>query len=112
MMKEKEVKKKKKVKVGDFLFGDVLTTEMFTRNYKLVFLLAFFALIYVGNRISIEDQQIKIRNLKKQLVDIRYKVLTTNSEIMSKSRQSSIENYINSEGSEIKTASTPPYVIK
>lgn len=104
--------KKKKTSIRNILFGDILENDLISKNYKFIVFLAFLAIVYVDNRLAIERQQIKIRELKKELTDIRYRVLTTNSEIMSKSRQSNIENYINSEGSEIKTAKTPPFIIK
>ena len=55
---------------------------------------------------------IEIDKLKKDLTDIKYDALTRSSELMEKSRQSRIEEYISTQQSELQTATNPPYLIK
>lgn len=50
--------------------------------------------------------------LKKELIDIKYDALTRSSELMEKSRQSRIEEYISSKESDLQTSTNPPYLIK
>ena len=50
--------------------------------------------------------------LKKELIDIKYDALTRSSELMEKSRQSRIEEYVSEEQSDLQTSTNPPYVIK
>ena len=52
------------------------------------------------------------RKLKKDLIDIKYDALTRSSELMEKSRQSRIEEYISTEDSPLQTATNRPYLIK
>jgi hypothetical protein len=47
--------------------------------------------------------------LKKDLIDIKYDALTRSSELMEKSRQSRIEEYISTEDSPLQTATNRPY---
>ena len=68
--------------------------------------------LYIDNRYSSQQELIEIDKLKKDLIDIKYDALTRSSELMEKSRQSRIEEYISAEGTPLKTASTPPYLIK
>ena len=49
---------------------------------------------------------------KKELTDIKYDALTRSSELMEKSRQSRIEEYISTEESHLETATNRPYLIK
>ena len=55
---------------------------------------------------------IEIDRLKKELTDIKYDALTRSSELMERSRQSRIEEYISTRESDLQTATTPPYLIK
>ena len=50
--------------------------------------------------------------LKKELIDIKYDALTRSSELMEKSRQSRIEEYIATKESDLQTSTNPPYLIK
>lgn len=52
------------------------------------------------------------RPVEKELTDIKYDALTRSSELMEKSRQSRIEEYISSKESDLQTSTNPPYLIK
>ena len=52
-----------------------------------------------------------IDKLKKELIDIKYDALTRSSELMEKSRQSRIEDYISTKESDLQTSTHPPYLI-
>jgi hypothetical protein len=71
-----------------------------------------FILFYIHNRYASQQQQIEIDKLKKELIDIKYDALTRSSELMEKSRQSRIEEYVSEEQSDLQTSTNPPYVIK
>ena len=53
-----------------------------------------------------------IDRLKTELIDIKYDALTRSSELMEKSRQSRIEEYISNKESDLQTSTNPPYLIK
>ncbi|WP_321333766.1 FtsL-like putative cell division protein [uncultured Bacteroides sp.] len=112
-MKENiEKKKKKGTSWKSILGGDILATDFFRRQTKLLVLIMIFIIFYIHNRYASQQQQIEIDKLKKVLVDIKYDALIRNSELMEKSRQSRIEEYISTKGSELQTSTTPPYLIK
>ena len=71
-----------------------------------------FILFYIHNRYATQQQQIEFDKLKKELIDIKYDALTRSSELMEKSRQSRIEEYVSEEQSDLQTSTNPPYVIK
>ena len=68
--------------------------------------------LYIDNRYSSQQELIEIDKLKKDLIDIKYDALTRSSELMEKSRQSRIEDYISSKESDLQTSTNPPYLIK
>ncbi len=91
---------------------DILATDFFRRQTKLLVLIMVMVIFYIHNRYASQQQQIEIDKLKKELIDIKYDALTRSSELMEKSRQSRIENYISSKESDLQTSTNPPYLIK
>ena len=109
--KADESKKKKRTSLKSILGGDILATDFFRRQTKLVLIMVFI-IFYIHNRYASQQQQIEIDRLKKELTDIKYDALTRSSELMEKSRQSRIEEYISSKESDLQTSTNPPYLIK
>ena len=66
----------------------------------------------INNRYECQLQLIEIDNLKKELIDIKYDALTRSSELMERSRQSRIEEYIATKESDLQTSTNPPYLLK
>ena len=93
-MEDKEAKKKKSNSLKSILGGDILATDFFRRQTKLLVLIMVLIIFYIHNRYASQQQQIEIDKLKKELIDIKYDALTRSSELMEKSRQSRIEDYI------------------
>ena len=105
--KTEEGKKKNRTSLKSILGGDILATDFFRRQTKLLVLI-----FYIHNRYASQQQQIEIDRLKKELIDIKYDALTRSSELMEKSRQSRIEDYISNKESDLQTSTQPPYLIK
>nr|WP_321425119.1 FtsL-like putative cell division protein [uncultured Bacteroides sp.] len=102
----------KSMSLKSILGGDILANDFFRRQTKLMILIMVFVIFYISNRYSCQQQLIEIDRLEKQLTDIKYDALTRSSELMEKSRQSRIEEYISSQESDLQTATNPPYLIK
>ena len=92
--------------------GDILAAEFFRRQVKLLVLVMVLVIFYINNRYECQQQMIRIEELKKDLTDIKYDALTRSSELMERSRQSRIEEYIANRESDLQTATTPPYLIR
>lgn len=92
--------------------GDILATDFFRRQTKLLVLVMILIIFYIHNRYACQQQMIEIDRLKKELTDIKYDALTRNSELMERSRQSRIEEYISTRESDLQTSTNPPYLIK
>lgn len=107
-----EEKKNKRTSLKSILGGDILAADFFRRQTRLLVLVMAFVIFYIHNRYASQQQQIEIDRLKKELTDIKYDALTRNSELMGKSRQSRIEDYISSKESDLQTSTHPPYLIK
>ena len=120
-MKEQNAKKQKKQKenaspnhmsIRSILGGDILANDFFKRQTSLLILIMVLTILYIDNRYTSQQELIEIDRLKKELTDIKYDALTRSSELMEKSRQSRIEEYISAAGSHLETATNRPYLIK
>ena len=109
---KKAEKSKKHTSLKNIIGGDILATDFFRRQTKLMILIMVLIIFYIHNRYACQQQQIEIDKLKKELTDIKYDALTRNSELMKRSRQSRIEEYIASQHSVLETSTNPPYLIK
>ncbi|WP_373726847.1 FtsL-like putative cell division protein [Bacteroides heparinolyticus] len=112
MKEEKTEKTKKGPSLTSIVGGDILATDFFRRQAGLLFLVTVLIIIYINNRYECQQQLIEIDNLKKELTDIKYDALTRSSELMERSRQSRIEEYIATKESDLQTSTNPPYLIK
>lgn len=110
--KDKEKKVKKRTSLKSILGGDILATDFFRRQTKLLVLMMVLILFYIHNRYACQQQMIEIDKLKKELIDIKYDALTRSSELMERSRQSRIEEYISTKESDLQTSTNPPYLIR
>lgn len=113
--KQEEVKTekvKKHTSLKNIIGGDILATDFFRRQTKLLVLIMVLILFYIHNRYACQQQMIEIDKLKKELIDIKYDALTRSSELMERSRQSRIEEYIATKESDLQTSTNPPYLIK
>ena len=73
--KTEEGKKKKRTSLKSILGGDILATDFFRRQTKLLVLIMVFVIFYIHNRYASQQQQIEIDRLKKELIDIKYDAL-------------------------------------
>ena len=108
--KGEEVKRRTSLK--NIIGGDILATDFFRRQTRLLVLIMVLILFYIHNRYACQQQMIEIDKLKKELIDIKYDALTRSSELMERSRQSRIEEYIATKESDLQTSTNPPYLIK
>lgn len=105
-------KVKRHTSLKNIIGGDILATDFFRRQTKLLVLLMVLILFYIHNRYAAQQQMIEIDKLKKELIDIKYDALTRSSELMERSRQSRIEEYIATKESDLQTSTNPPYLLK
>lgn len=116
MSNEEKKPKKKKKRSGGFFYkiygGDFLRNEKVTKNAGLFALIMFYAILYVSNRYAFNQELHKISDLKEDVKILQYDVLTRQSELSEKGRQSHIEKYVKESESELGIATQPPYLIE
>ena len=109
MMKEK---KRKKNWLKSWIDGDVLLSPFWNRQMGLVLLVSALIIVYVSNRYAFQQEQVQIQKLREKLDDVKYEALARSSELMEKSRESNIQQYIKEQGSALQMSTFPPVVVK
>ena len=109
--KQEEVKGekvKRRTSLKNIIGGDILATDFFRRQTKLLVLIMVLILFRFLIRYACQQQMIEIDKLKKELIDIKYDALTRSSELVERSRQSRIEEYIATKESDLQTSTNTP----
>ena len=109
---KREAASSKHMSIRSILGGDILANDFFKRQTTLLILIMVLTILYIDNRYSSQQELIEIDRLKKELTDRKYNALTRSSELMEKSRQSRIEEYISTGESPLETATNRPYLIQ
>ena len=109
---KKEAASSKHMSIRSILGGDILANDFFKRQTTLLILIMVLTILYIDNRYSSQQELIEIDRIKKELTDRKYNALTRSSELMEKSRQSRIEEYISTGESPLETATNRPYLIQ
>ena len=97
------------VSLAAILAGDILAGSWFRQNFLYILFVTVLTIIYVSNRYLCQQEQIETKQLNEQLVDIRYKLLTTSSELRKNSRASMIEQHLTD--STLRAGTTPNFKI-
>lgn len=96
-----------KYSLQEVISGAVLTNGWFRRQYKLIVLICglIFCYIYCGYQSQVQQKQLS--DLQKELQDVQLIHLTISSELMDKTRQSSIAAMLQDNGSKVKESTKP-----
>jgi hypothetical protein len=107
-------KKTKKRGFISLIDGGFLANDFLQRQLGLIGLIVVLTVYYVNNRYEYQRELIEIDHLKQDLQDIKYDALTRSSELMERSRQSRIEEYVQANSGEdgLQAATNRPYLIR
>ena len=111
-MNENRTKKKKSGILNRVMGGEIFTSRIFTDNVWLLALIVLYSFIYVSNRYAFHQELHIISNLKEDVKILKYDILTRQSELSGKGRQSNVEKYVKESESELGIATQPPFLIK
>ena len=76
-------KKKKRNFLGSLIGGDMFVSgAMLRKQIGMIVLVVAFTIFYIDNRYTVQQQQLKIDRLKRELIKWKYIDLTRSSELM------------------------------
>jgi hypothetical protein len=94
------------------LGGDFLTADMVRRQVWLITLMVVFCIAYVAIRYQCQQDLLTIDKLEKELLDAKYKALTSSSTLTEKCRESHVLDALKqNKDSLLHVADQPPYII-
>lgn len=98
---------------GRILGGDIFSASWFKRQVKFFVLVILMIIAYITNRYASQAAMIKIDNLEKELTEIRFESITRSSQLMQRTRESKVLEYLKTTGDSTLTIPTqPPFVLK
>ena len=96
-----------KEKIRYLFSGEILSSDVIKRQYKLVMLISGLIFMYIYNGYRSQLQLIKIEDLKSELRDAQIYHIMLSEELMDKTRQSAVAKMLQEQGSKIKERSVP-----
>lgn len=95
------------------LGGDILSAEMMRGQIWLIILIVLFVIVYISNRYSVQKNLLEIDNLNKELQDVKYKALSSSSQLTERSRESHVLELLKQNNdSTLKMPEQPPFIIE
>ena len=110
--KEEDPKLTSTMTLRTILGGDFLTADMVRRQIWLFILMVIFTILYVAFRYQCQQDMIAIDKLEKEVLDAKYKALSSSSTLTEKCRESHVlEALKQNKDSLLHIADQPPYII-
>lgn len=110
--KEEDPKLTPSMTLRTILGGDFLTAQMVRHHIGIIFLIVVFAIVYVAFRYQCQQDMIAIDKMEKELLDAKYKALSSNSTLTEKCRESHVLDALkNNKDSVLHVSDQPPYII-
>ena len=111
-VKEEDPKLSPTLTLRTILGGDFLTAEMVRHQIWLFVLIVIFSIVYVAFRYQCQQDMIAIDKMEKELLDAKYKALSSSSTLTEKCRESHVlEALKQNHDSLLHIADQPPYII-
>ena len=110
--KEEDPKLTPTLTLRTILGGDFLTADMVRRQIWLFMLMVVFTVVYVAFRYQCQQDLIAIDKLEKEVLDAKYKALSSSSTLTEKSRESHVlEALKQNRDSLLHISDQPPYIV-
>jgi hypothetical protein len=97
----------KNITLKDVLNGEIVTKEWFKRQYVLLLLIGGLLFLYVYQGYVLQRQHHRMSELKKEIQDADYQLMTMEATLTDLTRQSSVEAELAKRGSRLQTNKTP-----
>lgn len=92
--------------------GDILSAQIVRRQVWLCLLIAMFLTFYVAFRYQCQQDTIDIAQLENELIDAKYKALSSSSNLTERCRGSQVLRMLRAhQDSTLRTSIQPPYKI-
>ena len=107
----KEKNKKKRRNILYILSGGFLKEDFVLKHTPMIILIAILLVFFIGNRYTCLVKLREIDHLQKELKDVKTESIQISGQLTGRNRMSQIEQLVKSNGLEIESAKTPPYIL-
>ena len=108
---KKEKKKKKNRNVLYVLSGGFLKEDFVVKHTRMIILIVVLLVFFIGNRYTCLLKLREIDRLQKEVQDVKTESIQISGQLTGRNRMSQIEQLVKSNGLEIESAKTPPYIL-
>ena len=98
--------------IKDIIAGDVFLKETVQKQFLYVGLLFLLSLIYVNNRFLYEKELREVEQLRKEVVDLRYRSLTLSKDMKLAGRRTMIIETLDAMGVDLVESAKPIVIIE
>ena len=102
----------KSVTLKDILNGNIVTKEWFKRQYLLLLLIGGLVFLYIYQGYVSQRQHHKMSELKKEIQDADYELMTMQATLTDLTRQSAVASALQERGSDLKENTKPVIRLK
>lgn len=94
------------------IFGQVVSSDLFARNWLGLILGVFMILAYISGKYSCQTKMEEVSRLTKQLEIVNAEMISVRSRYMGQIRESSMQAMVDSLGLDLRVQENPPYRLK
>ncbi len=94
------------------LFGQVVSSDLFARNWLAMILGVFMILAYISGKYSCQTKMEQVTKLTKEYEIVNAELVRCRSRYMSQIRESSMQQMVDSLHLNLKVHENPPYRLK
>lgn len=91
------------------IFGQVVSSDIFARNWLAMILGVFMVLAYISGKYSCQTKMEEVRRLTQQYEIINAELVRCRSNYMGKIRESSMQSMVDSLNLNLRVQENPPY---
>ena len=111
-VKEEDPKLSPAVTLRSILGGDFLSANLVRGQIGVLLLIVVFSIVYVAFRYQCQQDLITIDKKEKELIDAKYRALSSSSTLTEKCRESHVLDALkNNKDSLLHVPNQPPYII-
>lgn len=94
------------------LFGQIVSSDLFARNWLALILGVFMILAYISGKYSCQTKMEEVTRLSKEYAIVNAELIRCRSRYMSRIRESSMQAMVDSLNLNLHVSENPPYRLK
>ena len=94
---------------GRLIYGQIVSSDFFAKNWLAVFAAIMVIMLYITNKYNCQTKMEEIRRLNTELEIVKTERLRVKSAYMSQTRESSMQELVDSLHLDLRVQDQPPY---